>query len=166
MFYLPMTAAISDQIRQITGIYDAVRNIQLAAGAAGAFAIVMPGVTLAVASYRLDRPIETTQLLNDLFWMLLLIPWPIFMAQSFSLAYAILVDSRAKPPFPKPIALVNILVPITYIPSIAVHCVKTGPVAWNGVVSFWIPIISFGIQVMVDCTCLMRAAAAADMQAY
>lgn len=156
--YLPFVAAVSAQMRRVPDLHHAIRAIQFAAGSVGGFSILMAGLVLAAAGYRLDRHADVTQALNDLFWISLLSAWPLFMAQSFALACAIIVDSRPKPPFPKAVALVNVMVPVTFIPGIALHCVKGGPVAWNGVVGFWIPVFLFGVEVSMDCLCLWRAA--------
>ncbi|POR33836.1 Uncharacterized protein TPAR_05967 [Tolypocladium paradoxum] len=150
MFYLGLTAAMSAQLRRIP-------NLPYAAGAACAAFFVMSGLILAVANYRLDRSAEITQALNDLFWFIVVMTWPVFTAQSIAIAYAIVIDCRPKPLFPKPIAMVNIMASILYVPGIAVHCVKTGPLAWNGSVSFWIPLCAFGVQTVIDCICLVRA---------
>ncbi|POR39541.1 Uncharacterized protein TPAR_00261 [Tolypocladium paradoxum] len=74
MFYLPLTAVISAQMRRIPNLPYAVSALQLAAGAAGIFAFVIPGSILATTTYRLDRPVEITQALNDLFWMTYTMP--------------------------------------------------------------------------------------------
>ncbi|EXJ89976.1 hypothetical protein A1O3_03043 [Capronia epimyces CBS 606.96] len=157
MFYLPLTAAISAQMRRIPNLHYVVSALQLASGAAGIFTIILPGVILAVTNYRLDRPVEITQALNDLFWITAFLPWPTFMIQNFAFAYAIIIDSRPRPLFPKSIAILNIVVPILYVPSIAMHCVKTGPLAWNGGTTFWMEGVIFCGQLIIDSVCLMRA---------
>ncbi|KAM4066543.1 putative integral membrane protein [Hirsutella rhossiliensis] len=160
MFYILLTVAISAQMQCIPNLHYAVSALQLALGTAGGFAFLLPGLMLAVANYRLDRPVEITQTLNDMFWITFLLPWPTFMAQSFTIAYAIIIDSRPKPLFPKPTAILNIVAPFIYVLAAAVHCVKTGPMAWNGAVAFWIPLVAFGCQVVIDSICLIRALSA------
>jgi hypothetical protein len=81
MFYLPLTACISGQMRRIPNLHYVVSAVQLASGAAGIFTFMMPAMILAAAAYRVDRPIEITQALNELFWITALMPWPTFMAQ-------------------------------------------------------------------------------------
>lgn len=157
MSYLAFTAAISSQMRRIPNLPYAAGALQLVSGAVGAVFFLMSGLILAVANYRLDRSAEITQALNDLFWFIIVMTWPAFMAQSLALAYAVIIDCRPKPLFPKPIAVVNIIVSILYVPGISVHCFTTGPLAWNGSVSFWIPICAFGAQTIIDSICLVRA---------
>ncbi|KAL2674290.1 hypothetical protein Neosp_012741 [[Neocosmospora] mangrovei] len=157
MFYLPLTAAISGQMRRIPNLHYAVSALQLASGAAGIFTYMMPGMILGVANYRLDRPVEITQALNELFWITALMPWPTFLVQNFAFAYALLTDTRPKPLFPKPIAILNIIAPVLFIPGIAIHTVYSGPLAWNGALSFWLAGLLFCGQLIVDSICLARA---------
>lgn len=84
-------------------------------------------------------------------------PWPTFMAQNFAFAYAIIIDSRPQPLFPKPIAILNILVPVLFVPAIAMHCVFDGPLAWNGGMTFWMAGGIFCVQLIIDSVCLSRA---------
>ncbi|TVY19960.1 hypothetical protein LARI1_G004263 [Lachnellula arida] len=157
MFYLPLTAAISAQMRRIPNLHYAVSALQLASGAAGIFTFMMPGMILGVAAYRLERPAEITQAFNDLFWITALMPWPTFMSQNFAFAYAILIDQRPNPLFPKFIAVLNLMVPILFAPAIAMHCVRSGPLAWNGGMTFWMAGSIFCIQLVIDSLCLYRA---------
>jgi hypothetical protein len=66
-FYLPFSAAISYQIRRIPKVPYIVHQVQLASAAAGIWTFMLPGIVLAIASYRPDRPVEITHALNDFF---------------------------------------------------------------------------------------------------
>jgi hypothetical protein len=79
------------------------------------------------------------------------------MAQNFAFTYAILIDQRPKPLFPKFMAVLNFFGPILLVPGIAVHCTKTGPVAWDGGLTFWMAGITFCGQMVVDSICLFLA---------
>lgn len=158
MFFLPLTAGIFSQMRRIPNLHSAVPALQLGSGAAAIFAFMMPGVILASANFRLDRPVEITQALNELFWLTVMMPWQPLMMQSFALAYAVIADTRPKPLYPKPMAIVNIVAPIVYIPPLTVHCFTTGLLAWNSVFSFWVPSIACVIQLLVDSVYLAKAA--------
>lgn len=156
-FYLPYTAIISAQMNRMPHIPYLVSALQLGAGASGVFALVLPGCILALIPYRLERNVEITQMLNDFFWFVALMPWPTYMAQNWALSYAILTDRSAKPLFPKYIAIVNILTPIFYLPASFLHFAKRGPIAWNGALSWWVVAAVFFIEVFLDSICLIRA---------
>ncbi|PHH82288.1 hypothetical protein CDD82_6468 [Ophiocordyceps australis] len=157
MFYLPFSAAISFQMRRIPTASPMACNLQLAAGAAAVWTLMLPGIFLAVAVYRLDRFPEITLALNDLFWLTIPLPWPLFMIQDYAFAYAILCDPSPKPLFPKKIAMMNLAAPAIFVPAITAHCFKTGPLAWNGAFTYWLVNFTGGVQITIDSLCLVRA---------
>lgn len=158
LFYLPLTAVISAQMRRIPNLHPVVSDLQLAAGAGGLFIVIMPAVVLAATNFRLDRPVEITQALNDLFWVVLVMTYPPMMVQFACIAYATIIDCRPNLLFPKPIAILSILLSVTAVPAtVALHCTKTGPIAWNGAVSFWLPLIIWVLQIVMETLCLARA---------
>ncbi|VUC36327.1 unnamed protein product [Clonostachys rosea] len=157
-FYLPFSAAISYQIRRVPKIPYIIHQVQLASASAGIWTFMLPGIVLAIASYRPDRPIEITYALNDFFWLVAFMPWPTFMVQNFAFAYAIIFDARKKPLFPKELAFINILMPIIFALATGMHTVYSGPFAWNGVITFYLVGFTFVVQVCADSVCLALAA--------
>lgn len=80
------------------------------------------------------------------------------MVQNFAFAYAIIIDTRKKPLFPKELAIVNILMPIIFSLATGMHTVYSGPFAWDGVITFYLIGFTFLVQVCVDSICLALAA--------
>lgn len=158
MFYLPYVC--SAQMRRIPGLPNVLADLQLAGGVAGSLVFILSGIVLACAHYRLDRPIEITQALNDLFWIMYSMPWPPFMVQSLTYSYAVMWDGRPKPLFPRYIVALNVVAPLLYVPAAALSSVKAGPLAWDGAVTFWIPACGWCVQVMVSSYCLVQAISA------
>lgn len=153
-FYLPFTAVISAQMRRIPNLHYSVSALQLAAGSVGLLAFTLPAMVLALIPFRLDRNPDITQMLTDLFFFTLLMPWPSFIAQNFAFAYAILIDQRPRPLWPKFMAVVNVLAPVLFLPTTGIHCTKIGAFAWNSVLAFWDGGLIFVLQVLVDSLCL------------
>ncbi|KAK9777146.1 putative Integral membrane protein [Seiridium cardinale] len=149
-FYLPFSACISNQIRRIPGVPYIIHQVQLASASAGVWTFMLPGIVLCIASFRPDRPAEITQMLNEFFWIVALMPWPTFMVQNFAFVYAIILDTRTRPLFPKWLIPVNIVMPILFAFATGVHTVKHGALAWNGVVTFWLVGFTFVVQLIVD----------------
>ncbi|TVY24328.1 hypothetical protein LHYA1_G007590 [Lachnellula hyalina] len=150
MFYLPFSAVISYQMKRIPNLHYLVHQLQLASAAAGIWTFILPGIILAATSYRPYRPVETTQMFNDFFWICAFMPWPTFIAQNFAFSYAIIVDDRKKPLFPKELAIVNIVTPILFTPAVGIHCSYRGATAYNGAMTFWVPGVTFCLQLVVD----------------
>jgi hypothetical protein len=134
-----MIAIISGQIPRIPNVPEAVTALQLAAGTYVGCFFVVAGLCLVGAVFRVNRPAEITEALNHLFWLDFLLPVPTFQAQIFAFTRAIVVDTRPRPYFPKSLAVINTVTLLLYFPMYTSHTFHTGPLAWNGGVSFWMP---------------------------
>jgi hypothetical protein len=162
MFYLPYTALITSQMERIPRVPPGVHFLQLGSGAASVFTFMVPAMILAVIGYRVDRDANTTQMLNDAFWIFAVMPFPSFITQNWAFAYAILCDDRPRPLFPRYVGVINIFAPLTFSPALGLHCVKSGVIAWNGALTFWFPAVCFGLQFGVDSFSLFKAVRTTD----
>lgn len=162
LFYASFTAVISAQMRRIPGIHPAAVYTQLAAGAFGCLTFLVPGLIFEVAAFRPDRDPSQTQLLNDMGWIFMVMPWMPFLAQNWTFAYAILSDRRDKPLFPHWIAYFNVWAILIFSPAIALPYFKSGLFAWNGLLVVWIPAFVFIAQFVVNVWALLRAIARED----
>lgn len=157
MFYAAYTAVISAQMRRIPGVHDAAVYTQLAAGAFACLTFLVPAMLLEWVAFRPDRAVEDTQMLNDLFWIMLVMPWPPFMIQNFTFAYAIFSDGRERPLFPRWLAYLNIWAPIIFTPAVLLPFFKSGPFSWAGIFVVWIPAFVFTLQFALNTAMLLRA---------
>jgi len=157
MFYTTFTAVISAQMRRIPGVHTSVIYTQLAAGAFACLTFLVPAMLFVVTAFRPDRDPATTQTLNDMSWIFLVMPWPPFMAQNYAFSFAIFSDPRRTPLFPRWLAYLNIWAPIIFTPALLLPFFKTGPFAWSGIFVIWIPAIVFIIQFIANTTMLLRA---------
>lgn len=157
MFYAAYTAVISAQMQRIPRVHQAVVFTQLAAGAFACLTFLVPAMLFAVTAFRPERSPDSTLLLNDVSWILLVMPWPPFMAQNFAFAFAILSDHRSPPVFPRWLAYLNIWAPIVFTPALLLPFFTSGPFAWNGIFVFWIPATVFILQFIANTVLLLRA---------
>lgn len=157
MFYAAFTAVISGQMRRIPGIHPTAIYVQLAAGAFACLTFLVPAMLLEVVAFRPDRDPETTQALNDMFWIFLIMPWPPFMAQNYAFAYAIFTDPRERPLFPRWLGYVNVWCPLIFSPAILLPFFKSGPFSWAGIFVIWIPAFVFIAQFIANVSMLLRA---------
>jgi hypothetical protein len=156
-FYVWFTAGIAGQMRRIPGVDPTVIYAQLAAGAFGCLAFLVPALLFAITAFRPDRSPDATLLLNDMSWIILVMPWIPFMAQYFAFAFSVLSDPRPQPLFPRWLAYFNIWAELMFTPAIVLPFFKSGPFAWNGLFVFWIPAVVFGSVFIVDTIFLLKA---------
>ena len=157
MFYAAYTAVMSGQMQRIRGVHQTVVFTQLAAGAFACLTFLVPALFMAVAAFRPDRSPDLTLLLNDMFWILMIMPWPPFMVQNFAFAFAIFSDKGPRPIFPRWLAYLNIWAPIVFTPGLVLPFFKSGPFAWNGIFVWWIPAVVFLIQLTFNAVWVLRA---------
>jgi hypothetical protein len=157
MFYIAYSGAIYGQIRRIPGSGHTAAGVNLAGGAVAAVTFMIPAMLWAVTAFRPDRSPEATQMLNDVAWFIVVMPWAPFMAQNFAFAFATLSDSRQRPLFPRWLGYLNIWATLVYTPAIVLQFFKSGPFAWDGVFVFWLPAVVFGIQFVSNTVLLLKA---------
>jgi hypothetical protein len=118
---------------------------------------LVPALLVAVTAFRPDRSPDATLLLNDMSWIMLVMPWTPFMAQYFAFAFAILADPRPQPLFPRWLGYFNIWAELMFTPAIVLPFFKSGPFAWNGLFVFWIPATVFVALFVVNTIWLVKA---------
>lgn len=157
MFWVLFAAAISGQMRRIPGVSHTLVYAQLAGGSFACIAFLMPAVFFSATAFRPERPAELIHMMNDLSWIMTVMPWPPLMAQFFAFAGAILSDSSEQRLFPRWLGFMILWMPIVLMPATMVSFFKSGPFAWSGLFTFWIPGVAFGLSVAATTYYLLRA---------
>jgi len=141
--YVPFTIAIAitmwaGQARE--------RAFAIAQGALGTFGTVfftLNFLILAVVAFRPTRPDAATQLLHDLGFIMTFSPVAPFTLQYVLIGAAVLHDPAERPLFPRWVGYANLWIGILLVPACLIPLFKSGPLAWNGLLSFWIPVAVF-----------------------
>jgi hypothetical protein len=157
MFYAAYSAVISGQMRRTSRSHPTATLLQLGAGSVACVTFMVPAMLFVVASFRPDRSPAITQTLNDMAWVMVVIPWAPFMAQNYAFTYAILTDRTEPSVFPRWLGYLNIWAPLIYSPAILLPFFKIGPFDWRGIFVFWIPGVVFTIQFLANSICLLKA---------
>ena len=141
----PFVAAIFLQLRRMEGARPIGAFGQLASGIANIQFFIFPGLLFIVTAYRPDRPVDTLSALNDLQWVITMVPWTVGAMQCVCIGWAILAHGNATTPYPRWLGYFNVWIAIGMASSSLIPFFKVGPFAWNGVVGFWIPAAVFGL---------------------
>jgi hypothetical protein len=95
--------------------------------------------------YRLDdTDPHIVRALHDLGWFTFLAPWPSFTVWCFAIALAVLRGGG----LPRWSAYLAVWTGILFMPACLIFWFKSGPMAWNGVIAFYIPVFIFFIWVV------------------
>lgn len=121
----------------------------IAAIAMAATAFIIADYCWGVALFRPDRDPQLISLLNDLGWIFFIAPVGPLIAMNLCLAGAIYLDARPDPVFPRWVAHFNVAAAILMIPAAFAVTTKTGPLAWDGSLSFTLRLATLAIYVGV-----------------
>ena len=154
---VPWAAVVAVQMKRIEGENCVMAYTQLTTGALGALIFIFPMLFLEVAAFRPDRSTELVQAVSDLGY-LCLIGFP-FLAviQAIALTVVIFQDRRAVPIFPRWLGYFSLWAGLLFIPGTAISYFHTGPLAWNGIFAYWLPLGVFAIWIAVVTAYVLRA---------
>jgi hypothetical protein len=141
--YVPFTVAIGIFLRRNETGERVLSTTQTALGTFGTVFFTLNFLILAVVAYRPDRPSEVTLQLHDLGFIMTFSPVAPFTFQYIAIGVAILQDRSPEPLLPRWAAYVNFWVALLLVPACAIPFFKTGPMAWDGLLAFWIPVAVF-----------------------
>lgn len=153
----PFFATLGVQMRRIEGRHSVLAYIQMMCGALLVLVFMIPMFTWQAAAFRPERAAETTQALNDLAWLPFVgIVWTVLM-QWLVIAIAILSDRRPNPVFPRWAGYLNLWACVGIFPGTLIVFFKDGPLAWNGIVGWWVLIVTFFIWMCAMAWLMFRA---------
>jgi hypothetical protein len=158
----PFVAALSSLIRRIDSRLEPLAAIQLVCGAANVAAIFVPVLIFTATAFRPDRSPDITMALNDLAWITLVMNAFPAIGQAIVVGVAILADKRPTPLLPRWSAYLSFWMAFLFLPSMLLTFFKTGPFAWNGILSFWVAASAFGAWFLVMTYLVVRAAGRVD----
>jgi hypothetical protein len=146
---VPFFVLIMARMQRMTGQSHVFAFSYLAAVVAGATLFALSDIVFAVAAFRPERDAEEIQLLDDLAWIMFIAPIGMLVAQFVLLALAIYFDDGREPVLPRWVAHYSLLTALAMAPSAGAAVCRSGPLAWNGFVSFWVRNGAFALFVVV-----------------
>lgn len=149
-------AALTHLTRRVIGLSPLVW-LQAICAACLIFEFIIPQQVWQVATFRAGRDNELVQMLNDQAWLVYLGVAGTVMVQMTALAVCILQDDRQVPLVPRWVAYANLSLVLGVVSGSLIVFAKTGPIAWNGAISWWLVAVSFFLWVVVMVTVMLRA---------
>ena len=112
-------------------------------------AFILADYCWGVAVFRPDRDPQLISLLNDMAWFFFITPVGLLVVQNICLALSIYLDAQQEPIFPRWVAHFNLVTAILMVPGAFAVMYKTGPLAWDGSLSFTLRLATFTVYVAV-----------------
>lgn len=146
---IPVLILIMMQIRRMAHRTPIFAYCMLGCAAGGPTIFLVANIFWLLAAFRPERNPELTQMYNDLAWITFTTGVPFLIAQSVILALAIYFDDPQQPVLPRWVAHFNLIITAALVPAAFVALTLSGPVAWDGVLSFWLKNIAIGVWIVV-----------------
>ncbi|HVN38041.1 MAG TPA: hypothetical protein VMW19_07700 [Myxococcota bacterium] len=156
---IPILALIALQIRRMAHRTPIFSYALIACAAGGPTIFLMADLFWLLAAFRPERDPQLTLLLNDFAWVTFSSQVGFLIAQSVILALAIYLDRQERPVFPPWVAHFNLVVAALLMPAAFVGAAMTGPIAWDGLLTFWVRNVAIGVWIAVMGVVLARAIA-------
>jgi hypothetical protein len=126
--------------------------------------ITLIAVGWSIMAFRADNA-QVVQAFNDFAFYMFLYTWPPFGLWMAIIAIAIFRDINPDPIYPRWVAYYNIMAALLMAPATLIGAFKTGPLAYNGFLSFWVFVIEFLIWMLVMITVTFKAYAKLERRA-
>jgi hypothetical protein len=152
-----LCAGLSVQLKRIEGRYSPLAYAQLGLGVLAILEVLFPFFFLLAAAYRPGRSEQLIQMLGDVALLPFVGAWMTVVGQWIATAIVIFQDRSPEPVFPRWAAYLNLWVAIASLPSTVLQFVHSGPLAWNGLLSYWFAAAAFGGWIVVMSALLIRA---------
>lgn len=153
----PFVGVITVQLKRVEGPFAPLAHAQLMLGSMLPIALIVGQTLLMCAAYRPDRDAQTVQGFSDQAWFLIVGAFYMFVVQLACIGVAVLKDEASDPVLPRWLGYLNIWCAIGSLPAAGVYFVETGPLAWNGLLSFWLPAVCFGAWGIATMSTLLKA---------
>ncbi|SCX03359.1 hypothetical protein [Mycolicibacterium fluoranthenivorans] len=146
---LPFFMVIVAQMKRMKGQSHVFAYCYLTAVVSGATIFALSNIFFLVAAFRPERNPDLIMLLNDLAWIVFIAPVGMVVSQFVLLALAVYFDDRADPVFPRWVGHYALATAVAMVPAAGAAVFRTGPLAWDGLLSFWLRNGTFAAFVLV-----------------
>jgi Domain of unknown function (DUF4386) len=154
---IPFIVLLALQLKRSDPRVAPLAHVQLLCGVVTMLEVLLPVVLMATAAFRPDRSPESTQLLNDTAFTILIWAFSAPTLEFAAIGLAILWDKSERPLFPRWAGYVDLAVAGIFAAGAPALFVKHGVFGWDGAVAFWAVLGSFGVWVNVTFMTMLGA---------
>ena len=155
--YLPFCLAVSSAMERHAPDCALLSRAQLACAAVNVVFFSLIGLLWTAAAYRSDALPSEVRLLNDLAWFIMVVPTLPFIIQAISVAIVALAGDAQRSVLPRWLGYFSLWCALLVVPGMLSGFFKTGLLAWNGLLSFWLEVVAFLLWLVVMVVVLNRA---------
>jgi hypothetical protein len=146
---VPFLALIVMQIRRMAHRTPILAYCYLGCLTGGPTLFFIADLFWLLAAFRPERDPALIQMFNDIAWISFTGQVGFLVGQCVFLALAIALDRQPQPVLPRWVAWFNITVALAIMPAAFTAMALDGPLAWNGLLSFYVRNAAIGLWLVV-----------------
>ena len=139
VLYMPWSALLAAQMARVEGRFPVLAYLQLLGGGLTVMVVSFSAFFWATAAFRPERDPALIQLLTDLGWLCIDLQYACTTLQMVAAALVSLGDKSKTPLFPRWACFLTIWCSLSFFPASLTGVLKTGPFAWDGMLSYYFP---------------------------
>jgi hypothetical protein len=159
-FAVPMSITIAIQMARLEKGFPYLATLQILTSLVGAWIFVWPAVIWNVCAFTANRSPEITVSLHQLAWLTFVTPGSFFWMQVGSVGLVALVGRQDVPhsAFPRWFGWFSLFAALEMsLPPTFAGVFWTGPFAWNGLITFYLTIVNYGLWLTAMMVLLFKA---------
>ena len=154
-FLGPWVAMIAAHLQRMEGRVSPSALLQMGFGALLVIEFLVPMIMLETAVFRPGRSAESIQTLNDEGWIGIISVVSTAVIEVIALGLAVRNDKTGV--FPSWLAPVSLGTGLTFVGGGFCIYAKTGVIAWDGFLSWWFPLATFGGWILLMCVVMHQS---------
>jgi hypothetical protein len=154
---VPWSAGLFIQLRRAEGPSSPLPYVQMICGSLFSLEFIYLIMFWQVAAFRPDASPEIIRTLDDMAWIPFVGLTSTAVVQAVALGFSMLSDDRVEPVFPRWAGYLNIWAGLMFTPGSLCIFFKDGPLAYNGVVAWYLPVAVFALWMPLNSVLALRA---------
>ena len=162
-FMVPIAVVVAIQIARHEDGKPVWASLALAGGALMSIPLMLPPIFWGVAAFTPTRAPEITAIMHELAMLTFVTTdqYYIFMWVAIAVV-ALIPNTVAHTPFPRWFGYYTAWTALMFEAGAVAFLTRSGPFAWNGLLAFWSPVVTFFAWIVVLAVLLFKAIASQD----
>jgi len=159
-FMVPISIVVAMQISRHETGRPVWAALALAGGALMSIPLVLPPIFWGVAAFTPTRAPEITAITHELAMLTFVTTDQYYIFMWVAIAAVSLIPNTVRhSPFPRWFGYYTAWTALMFEGGAAAFVTRSGPFAWNGLIAFWLPVVTFFAWIVVSTVLLFRAIA-------
>jgi hypothetical protein len=162
-FMVPIAVVVAIQIARHEDGKPVWASLALAGGALMSIPLMLPPIFWGVAAFTPTRAHDVTAIMHELAMLTFVTTdqYYIFMWVAIAVV-ALIPNTVAYTPFPRWFGYYTAWTALMFEAGAVAFLTRSGPFAWNGLLAFWSPVVTFFAWIIVMAVLLFKAIASQD----